>query len=268
MRNPDIVTEGDFCIIKMPSGNSKIVQIKEKEKVELGKFGSFQADDLIGKYYGITYEIYDKNHIRRLENHNFLQEFDIDPTEETEATNQKLMDDSLVQKLSQKDIEALKEKSLAGEFTHKELIDQIISNNENFNEKTEFSKAKYIKRKVKKFSKMFIPIRSTAKGFAEYYMEKGNEKIRELRIDTLSQLLTFANIRAGSKLLVCDDTSGLLGAAILERTAGFGKVYFLHDGKSANLEIVRYCNFDQKVLDSVVLYPWHRFEVPYEKGIS
>jgi tRNA (adenine-N(1)-)-methyltransferase non-catalytic subunit len=264
-RNPDVATPNDYCIIKMPSGNSKVVQLKPGEEIQLGKFGHFHADDLLGKYYGVSYEIYDRNKIKRVENPDFLEDFDIDPTEETEANNQNLLDGSSVQKLSQVEIEDLKKKSLSGEFSHKELIEQIVSNNENFNEKTEFSKAKYIKRKFKKFSKIFIPIRSTAKAFAEYYMEKGNEKIKELRMDTLSQLLTYANVRAGSKLLVCDDTSGLVGAAILERTRGIGQVYFIHDGQASNLEIVKYCNFPEEVLGSVVTYPWWRLHMPFEK---
>jgi tRNA (adenine-N(1)-)-methyltransferase non-catalytic subunit len=79
-------------------------------------------------------------------------------------------------------------------------------------------------------------------------------------MDTLSQMLTFTNIRPGSNVLVCDDTAGLVGSAILERMGGDGKVYFFHDGQSPNLEIVRYCNFSQKIIDSYVPWPWHRFQ--------
>lgn len=32
--------------------------------VSLGKFGSFQADDLIGQTFGHSYEIYGKNQVR------------------------------------------------------------------------------------------------------------------------------------------------------------------------------------------------------------
>ena len=192
---------------------------KQLRKIDLGKFGSFLSDNLINKPFNCPLEI-SKNDLRILENYDYLQDFNIDPTQETEANNQELIDDSTRQKLSQSEIEQLKVQSLDDQMNHQTLIKTIIDNNENFNEKTEFSKAKYIKRKVKKFSKIFIPIKPTARTLLDFYAAKNHEKVRELRIDTLSQMLTLANVRAGSKLLVVDDTCGLIATAILERTRG------------------------------------------------
>lgn len=54
-----------------------------------------------------------------------------------------------------------------------------------------------------------------------YYRSKDDlEKIREMRSDTLAQILTFANVRSGSRILCVDECGGVLVHAILERTGG------------------------------------------------
>ncbi|KAJ3318520.1 tRNA (adenine(58)-N(1))-methyltransferase non-catalytic subunit trm6 [Boothiomyces sp. JEL0866] len=249
-RNWDIIEQGDWVVIKMPSGNQKLIQLLSNVQIELGKFGKFQSSELLGKYYSVPLEIYDRDKLKRVENTDYLLDFEIDPRVETDATNQQIFDDANSQKLTQKDIEEMKLKSLDGSVHHQTIIKEIVSNNEKFNEKTEFAKAKYIKRKVKKYSKIFIPLFPNARNLIEYHNLKNPEKIHELRIDSLSQILTFANVRAGGRMLVCDDTGGLLGTAILERTHGHGTCYFFHDGQNASLEIMKCSNFSSEVLSS------------------
>ncbi len=41
-----------------------------------------------------------------------------------------------------------------------------------------------------------------------------------LRMDTLAQLLTYANVRAGSRLLVVESCLGLVVGALMERMGG------------------------------------------------
>lgn len=41
-----------------------------------------------------------------------------------------------------------------------------------------------------------------------------------MRIDTLSQMLSFGNVHANSKVLVVDDTQGLVISAVAERMGG------------------------------------------------
>jgi tRNA (adenine-N(1)-)-methyltransferase non-catalytic subunit len=43
---------------------------------------------------------------------------------------------------------------------------------------------------------------------------------REIRHDTLAQMMTMGNINSNSKVLLVDNTQGLLLGAILERTGG------------------------------------------------
>jgi tRNA (adenine-N(1)-)-methyltransferase non-catalytic subunit len=100
------------------------------------------------------------------------------------------------------------------------MIQKLVDSNQSFASKTEFSKAKYIKRKMEKFSKLVIPLPPTAVQVLEMYRQKNIEKVREMRVDSLSQILTLGNIRPGSRVLLVDDTSGLVALSILERTGG------------------------------------------------
>jgi tRNA (adenine-N(1)-)-methyltransferase non-catalytic subunit len=111
-RNEDVIHENDYVLLKLPSDNYKVVLLQPNQLIHMGKFGSFESNELIGKYYSCPYEVYDLSKLRRLENANYLDIFNIDPTEETDANNQDLVDDSTRQKLTQADIEILKEKSL------------------------------------------------------------------------------------------------------------------------------------------------------------
>jgi tRNA (adenine58-N1)-methyltransferase non-catalytic subunit len=43
---------------------------------------------------------------------------------------------------------------------------------------------------------------------------------RDMRIDTLSQILSLANVRAYTKMLVVDDTQGLVISGVMERLGG------------------------------------------------
>ncbi|KAI8901068.1 Gcd10p family-domain-containing protein [Globomyces pollinis-pini] len=271
----DIISANDSIIIKLPSGNQKILTINSGSVVDLGKFGKFKSDELIGQLYSCQYEIYDRDRIKRLPIGNYLDSFsisiqpqltylDINPKEETEATNQEMLDDSKTQKLSRVEIEEMKSKSLEGSIDHHTIIKTLVSNNENFDSKTEFSKAKYIKRKVEKFSKTFTPLQTTAKNLVEYWREKNIDKIRELRIDTLSQMLTLINVRSGSRLLVVDDTGGLIGTALLERTHGVGELVFIHDGPNADLHMMKAGMWASKVNDSCFPCKWSSIGKPVE----
>jgi hypothetical protein len=41
----------------MPSSSTKLIQLIPDTTVQLGKFGKFKADELIGKHYQCMYEI-------------------------------------------------------------------------------------------------------------------------------------------------------------------------------------------------------------------
>lgn len=67
---------------------------------------------------------------------------------------------------------------------------------------------------------MFTPLEPTVHMIAQYHFEKQPSKTRELRPDTLANMLAMANVRPGSRLLVVEDIGGLLVAAAVERMGG------------------------------------------------
>ena len=95
-----------------------------------------------------------------------------------------------------------------------------IAAHEQFELKNEYSKAKYTKRKEAKFLKFITPLPPTVHNLCQYYFNDDPRRIRELRPDTLAEMLALANVRPGSRILVVDDASGLVTAAVAERVAG------------------------------------------------
>lgn len=102
----------------------------------------------------------------------------------------------------------------------REIIDMQIAEHEAFALKNEFSKAKYKNRKEAKYLKYVIPLPPTVHNLCEYWWNLEPRRIRDLRPDTLAQILAVGNVRPGSRVLVVDDTSGLLTAAVIERLGG------------------------------------------------
>lgn len=125
-------------------------------------------------------------------------------------------------------------------------------------------------------------MRPTLYSVAEYFFERNPEKIGYvsmlvsdsdplisyinppflitfnsfLRVDTLAQILNFANVHAEARYLVVDDTQGLLISAVAERMGGYGQIMGIHDGLSPNYDVLRYHNFSKRVLDSISTLPW------------
>ncbi|KAI9303515.1 Gcd10p family-domain-containing protein [Cunninghamella echinulata] len=249
------ITENQYVLIAMPSGNVKMLNIKADTKINLGKFGTFLSDNLIGQPFGLSYEILDSNgNIRPVKN------YALEAVEETKANNQTIVDERTVQALTQEEVEQLKLDSFSGKLQSEEVIQRIVDSHKEFDKKTEYSKFKYLERKKKKFMKMFTPIRPTLYSINDYFFNKNPDKIKFLRVDTLSQLLSRANVRANSKLLIVDDTQGLIVAAAAERMGGYGTIVGIHDGDNNNFDVVRYMNFSKRILSSIHTVPIARVD--------
>ncbi|KAJ2733563.1 tRNA (adenine(58)-N(1))-methyltransferase non-catalytic subunit trm6 [Coemansia sp. Cherry 401B] len=260
-----VVKAGDSIIIRMPSTNSKFVCIKADTTISLGKFGSFMANELIGKPFGNTYEIEKGGTIRPHKQAGF------DGAEITEANNQEIVDNPDAQKLSFEEIEALKKQSLAGDVSAQEIISSLTENNESFAKKTEFSKSKYIQRKQRKFMKSFVPLEATVYNVCDYFFGVNPGKIRGIRNDTLSQVLSLANVYSKARVLAVDDGQGLLISALLSRIADGGMVFGVHDGDVGNYDVLRYMNFSPECKDRLRTLPWaklyHKME-PFAEVLS
>ncbi|KAG0328424.1 tRNA (adenine(58)-N(1))-methyltransferase non-catalytic subunit trm6 [Podila humilis] len=253
----DIIQAGQHVLIKMPSDNVKSVMLSAGSTISLGKFGSFKVNDIIGHAWGNTYEIYDSDNKTRVYHPDEMNE-----VEETANNNREIVDDGASQKLTSEQIKALKSEGLKGGLTGEEIVAKLKESHATFDKKTAYSQAKYLQKKGKKFHKIFTPIKPTAYSLNEYYYIKNPAKIRDIRMDTLSQLLSYSNVHAGCKLLVVDDTQGMVVSALAERMGGKGTILGLYDGDNAHYDIVKYMNFDKETLDSIKTLAWGRIHRP------
>ncbi|KAG5638385.1 hypothetical protein H0H81_000281 [Sphagnurus paluster] len=241
-REPNIQT-GDLVLLRIPNGDVKGVKIEKDSTVTIGRLGSFYANDLITQPYGLTYEIVDKK--LRVVPPRTLQE-----VEDTDATNELINDGEFVQPLTIDEIQKLK---VSGVHVS-DMIKKQIEAHANYSLKTEYSKEKYKKRKEEKYSKSFTTIEPTLFNVCEYWFKKDQMRIRDIRVDSLSQMLNLANIRPGGRYIAVDDASGLVIAGILERMGGEGRLLTICDTDSPPAyPVVANMNFKPHVTSNVLV---------------
>lgn len=83
-----------------------------------------------------------------------------------------------------------------------------------------------------RYLKYFTPLPTTVHNVCQYWFSTDSKRIRDLRPDTLSQIMSLGNIRPGSRVLVVDDSGGMLTGAALERMAGEGLVLIINANDS------------------------------------
>jgi len=223
--------------------------------ISLGKYGSFQVNQILGRPFYKTFEILDKapeivdgNELRIIpaaELHADALitqsetpgsgEYGATPSGEYEdamltemRTNKEIYDDPMNQKLTMAEIEALKQDE-AG--TAKELIAKIMESHSTLDQKGAFSLAKYTLKKNKKYLRRFCVLPLDVTTLTDWMMiERDFGKVMEIRNEVLGLIGCWANvhsagwdpgdIQAGdlsSRYLVVDDTGGLIVAAMAER---------------------------------------------------
>ncbi|KAL4069857.1 Gcd10p family-domain-containing protein [Scleroderma yunnanense] len=215
------IQHGHTVLFKLPNGEVRGIKVEKDSTLSLGRVGSFFADELIGQPYGLPYEIHDKR-LRRLPPRT-MQEI-----EETDATNELINDGDLVQPLTVAEIESLKKSGVhASVWLFAAAIDIIqaqIEQHTNYTLKTEYSKEKYKQRKEA--------------NICDYWFKKDHHRIRDIRVDTLSQMLNLANVRPGGRYIIVDEASGLIVAAVLDRLGAY--------------PVLNLMNYDRKSLASVL----------------
>lgn len=223
--------------------------------INLGKYGSFHSNQIIGRPYYLTFEILDRTEqqagrdlrvVKASEVHaeTLLEEAEPESIDtETASTpnagqfdeygllatndksNVNIIDHPENQKLTYEEIEMLKS---TGTSNPKELISKIMANHSQLDQKTAFSLAKYTIRKQKKYMKRFTVLPVDVVNLVTYMMEeKDFTKIMEIRNEILGLMDSWANVHAAPessdsehpscRYLVVDDTGGLIVASIAER---------------------------------------------------
>ncbi|GAA5913948.1 tRNA 1-methyladenosine methyltransferase subunit GCD10 [Sporobolomyces salmoneus] len=232
----DLIKEDDSLLIKLPSGVIKPVKLNKNSNntLSLGKLGSFKAKELVGRVYGQTYEILEGGQLEAVK-------ATLNEIEETAANNEHITSTG-AQNLTFVDIKALKESGATG----REIIQKQIEEHKAYELKTEYSKEKYLKRKEAKYIPLFTPLPCSIHSLTTYHSDRVPAKTREIRADTMANLLAMANVRPGSRVLIVENAGGLVVGGCIERMGGTGTLMIINDADSPpDLHILETFNFAQ-----------------------
>ncbi|KAF8410460.1 hypothetical protein HHK36_002989 [Tetracentron sinense] len=163
--------------------------------------------------------------------------------------NRALVDNNTAQSLTGEDIDSMRRQGASGD----QIVEALITNSSTFENKTLFSQEKYRLKKQKKYAPRVLLRRPFARSICEAYFKKNPAKIGFLRVDTLSLLLSMANVSSSSDVLVVDMVGGILTGAVAERLGGTGYVCNMHFGVTPYpMDIVRIFNFNNEVCSRIV----------------
>lgn len=175
---------------------------------------------------------------------------------ESGADNRNINADGGSQSLKHGDIEKLRE---AGSSAS-EIVGQIVENSKTFTSKTEYAQDKYLKKKEKKYFEYLQIRRPTIRMLTEIMYRQDAEKIFGLRMDSLSQLVSYSGVcGTGNYLLYESGTNGLAPATLLNSIGAKtdAKLLHMHQGNISQRQAVLALNLEQEQLDrciSVNLY--------------
>ncbi|KAJ5272310.1 hypothetical protein N7478_007435 [Penicillium angulare] len=234
-----------YCMVQLPSDQLKLIRPVPNTIVQLGKYGSFAANQILGRPFYLTFEILDTPEpdgyglrivsATELHAETLIEEAEADgegddgePSEEM-RTNKGINDDNSAQRLTMEEIEELKKESGAA---GRDIVAKIMESHSTIDQKTAFSLAKYTLRKRKKYIKRFTILPLDVSVLANYMLaEKDAGRTMELRDEHIGLLGCLGNVHSAGtsdvealldvkpngRYIVVDDTGGLIVAAMAER---------------------------------------------------
>ncbi|KAI1084777.1 Gcd10p family-domain-containing protein [Whalleya microplaca] len=229
-----LVQPNAWVVLKLPSGNLRVLQVTPNTTISLGKYGSFPSNLIIHRPYHLTYELQDK-----LPHENFSR-LRIVPASELYAdilsssapsgsseeatpvpdgedvptgveytlvdpdsgavvatTDRAELDASARQTLSMEEIEALKKD---GTDAGKDLIAKLMLSHTAIDQKTQYSLAKYKLLKTKKYIRRFSVLPLDVPLLDHWQLEeKDSSKILDMREEMIALLGCWANVHFGGE---------------------------------------------------------------------
>ncbi|SLM39641.1 S-adenosyl-L-methionine-dependent methyltransferase-like [Lasallia pustulata] len=251
-----IIFPNVYVALRLPSDTLKVLQIVPNTTISIGKYGTFQANHILGRPYHLTFEILDETDdsvrsglriVPAAELYADITEGELKTsagiddgkvidgkdgveyevvTENGEVvmrTNCQTVDDPASQVMSQEEIEALKRE---GTGSGKDLIAKILESHSALDQKTAFALAKYTLRKAKKYMRRFTVLPVDVPLLTHWIMtEKEPMKIMELREEMLALVGSWSNVHFGGSNGVYsrEDGTGQVGGGrwlIVDETGG------------------------------------------------
>lgn len=270
----NVITVGLHVIVKKHNF-SKVYKVSENGTLMLGKNQKVEMHEVVGKPFWSTFEMMPKRGskntytlklVERAESRNDLSGL---KGELCGQDNRLIVDYGTSQGLSKEEILRLQEAGKTG----KEIIGSLIENSASFAAKTEYSQEKYIKKKERKYMRFLTVCRPTIVSLHEMYFRQYHEKIGDLRMDALAQILCYNDVQAdGLHLLYDSGCQGLPAAAMLNRIGENTDGYLinLHPGNVPQIAILQAMNFPQELRNrhiAVNIYSFLRLHYQGESSV-
>ncbi|KAL8426118.1 hypothetical protein Efla_000110 [Eimeria flavescens] len=151
------------------------------------------------------------------------------------GSNKDIVDCGDSQRLGGSEIENLKAR--AGSAV--EAIREVAANSSTFQQRTSFSKRKYIIKKAKRYIKQLTVLEPTLRELCEFYFESNPTKIIGLRHDYLSFLLQSLCLQPHHKVLLIDHALGAATAGVLLRLHPPGRLFRLTESGALGDKLLR-----------------------------
>jgi tRNA (adenine-N(1)-)-methyltransferase non-catalytic subunit len=159
-----------------------------------------------------------------------------------------------------------------------ELTEVVSEKMSTFNEKSQFSQEKIVRKKKRKcHANIVTVIKPTLVLLNEMLFAR--DKIGGLRVDILAQILTLSNVQNGSKCLVLDHNLGLITSAVASRILPQGVcIHLLQDyevlytaRKTMNMLNIREADWPENILSITIRDMYKIFKgvdrFEYEDGV-
>lgn len=237
---------GDYLIVQR-QGYTKLHKLKGHGTLQLGSF-HIEMDNVVGEKYSDTFQMKNfpgNKKLFTLEKVDEIASVTSINIEKSGIDNRNITDDSQSQNLTTEEISKLKSE----ELNSTNIVEKLINNSKTFTSKTEYSQEKYIKKKEKKYFEYVQIRRPTIRLLATMFYRQDPSKTLGIRIDDLSQILTYSNIQSqGTHLLYDSGTSGLLPAALLNQLGPENNAHLihLHPGNECQKTALNAMNFPQE----------------------
>ncbi|KAL0895827.1 hypothetical protein ABMA27_011858 [Loxostege sticticalis] len=251
----EVISVGDFIVLQKQNYKKLLKFNKPSLSVTVGR-DTINLNGIEGCPYFSTFKVIstggkkNREFILELTNEvvNLKDEIDI---KTSGNDNRNIIDDGRSQKLTAAEIEDLKVDSNKAS----DIVETLITNSNTFHRKTEFSQDKYLRKKEKKYFEFITILRPNLRIITEVMYKLDPGKIQGIRIDTLSQIVTLANIYSeGNYLLYDSGSNGLVAASIMSAIGqkSNGKLIHMHPGNMSQKQALLAMNFKEEQLNRCI----------------
>lgn len=245
----DKIKVGDYIIIQRQNYTKLHKYAKSESTVVLAK-DNIELSNIENADYNTVFRMNIKESGRK-------RLFFLEPTEdvvnlkevldikESGVDNRDIKDDGQSQALSNEEILEMRDNFTSSS----EIVGKIVANSKSFNSKTEYSQDKYIKKKERKYFEFIQIRRPTIRLLSEVYYRQDPDKILGIRVDSLSQIISYSGVSCdGNYLLFDSGSNGLLSAALLNSmgSAGNARLVHMHSGNFPQKQSILALNLDEK----------------------